>query len=98
MSSSTQRSPREPPPRPISRNPFLDSPPTTNQTLSPEEMAFPRTSPTTQVPALTGNAADLFVRLLQHMNTLPLLVLNGHEVLWIEAYMLWGNSTETRST
>ncbi|THV48404.1 hypothetical protein BGAL_0250g00030 [Botrytis galanthina] len=58
MPSSTQRSPREPPPRPLSRNPFLDSS-TTNQTSS-DTMAFSRTSPTAPGPALTGNAADLF--------------------------------------
>ncbi|TEY74675.1 hypothetical protein BOTCAL_0071g00090 [Botryotinia calthae] len=58
MPSSTQRSPREPPPRPLSRNPFLDSP-ATNQT-STDTMAFSRTSPTSSGPALTGNAADLF--------------------------------------
>ncbi|TGO39354.1 hypothetical protein BHYA_0055g00060 [Botrytis hyacinthi] len=58
MPSSTQRSPREPPPRPLSRNPFLDSS-TTNQTSS-DTMAFSRTSPTSPGPALSGNAADLF--------------------------------------
>ncbi|KAB8294921.1 hypothetical protein EYC80_006878 [Monilinia laxa] len=53
MPSSTQRSPREPPPRPLSRNPFLDSPPNTNQTSS-DKMAYSST------PVLTGNAAELF--------------------------------------
>ncbi|APA11876.1 hypothetical protein sscle_08g066460 [Sclerotinia sclerotiorum 1980 UF-70] len=59
MSSSTQRAHREPPPRPLSRNPFLDSP-ATNQTSSPDKMAFSRTSPSSSGPALTGHAADLF--------------------------------------
>ncbi|KAI9641907.1 hypothetical protein NHQ30_009775 [Ciborinia camelliae] len=53
--SSTQRSSREPPPRPVSRNPFLDSS-TTNQT-SPDKMSF---SPISPGSSLTGNAADLF--------------------------------------
>ncbi|PQE24447.1 Pal1 cell morphology protein [Rutstroemia sp. NJR-2017a BBW] len=59
MSSSTQRSPQDPPPRPTSRNPFLDSS-TTTMAASSVNTAFPRTSPTASGPALTGNAAELF--------------------------------------
>ncbi|KAM3078708.1 hypothetical protein ACMFMG_006574 [Clarireedia jacksonii] len=59
MSSSTQRSPQDPPPRPTSRNPFLDSPVTTTA-APPANMAFARKSPTASGPALTGNAAELF--------------------------------------
>ncbi|KAF7898480.1 hypothetical protein EAF00_004926 [Botryotinia globosa] len=78
MPSSTQRSPREPPPRPLSRNPFLDSP-TTNQ-KAPDAMAFSRTSPISPGPALTGNAADLFDELtigdkpIPNRNTKPGMV------------------------
>ncbi|ESZ94806.1 hypothetical protein SBOR_4825 [Sclerotinia borealis F-4128] len=71
MPSSTQRSPREPPPRPLSRNPFLDSSLITTQTTSPEKMTFSRTSPTSSGSALTGNAADLFDELTLGNKPIP---------------------------
>lgn len=66
--SNGQRSPLDAPPRPVSRNPFLDSsaeqlqPNTYSQRAlgSPDKMAFATDSQPR--PALTGNAADLFVR------------------------------------
>ncbi|QSZ36550.1 hypothetical protein DSL72_006430 [Monilinia vaccinii-corymbosi] len=57
MPPATQRSPREPPPRPLSRNPFLDAP-IANQTSSPDTTAISRATPSG--PVLAGNAADLF--------------------------------------
>ncbi|KAL5317457.1 hypothetical protein ACEPPN_014552 [Leptodophora sp. 'Broadleaf-Isolate-01'] len=64
--SNGQRSPLDAPPRPVSRNPFLDSsaeqlqPNTYSQRAlgSPDKMAFATDSQPR--PALTGNAADLF--------------------------------------
>ncbi|KAH7336214.1 Pal1 cell morphology protein-like protein [Rhexocercosporidium sp. MPI-PUGE-AT-0058] len=64
--SNGQRSPQHPPPRPVSRNPFLDSSSEqlqantySQQALgSPDKMAFAADSQPR--PALTGNAADLF--------------------------------------
>lgn len=60
-----QRSPFDPlPPRPVSRNPFLDASATEDifaqRVHSPDKMAFP-TSAAPQRAALTGNAAELFV-------------------------------------
>lgn len=57
--SQGQLSPLEPPPRPVSRNPFLDaSADTRPRRLSPDKMSFSQNSK----PGLTGSAAELFVR------------------------------------
>jgi hypothetical protein len=61
----------DPPPRPQSRNPFLDTSATDQPLItSPDKMSF---SPDTTAPrpALTGNAAELFVR--HPSSTLPRL-------------------------
>jgi hypothetical protein len=63
--SDGQRSPFDPPPRPVSRNPFLDASSTATfqqpRVGSPEKMSF-ATDSSAPRPALTGNAAELFVR------------------------------------
>lgn len=61
--SDGQRSPFDPPPRPVSRNPFLDAPSAFPQppVVSPDKMSFAAESSAPR-PALTGNAAELFVR------------------------------------
>jgi hypothetical protein len=63
--SDGQRSPFDPPPRPISRNPFLDMSSTITfpqpPVGSPDKMSFP-TDASAPRPVLTGNAAELFVR------------------------------------
>jgi hypothetical protein len=63
--SDGQRSPFDPPPRPVSRNPFLDASSTVTfqqpRVGSPEKMSF-ATDSSAPRPALTGNAAELFVR------------------------------------
>ncbi|RDL41078.1 Uncharacterized protein BP5553_01057 [Venustampulla echinocandica] len=58
--STSPLSPFAPPPRPVSRNPFLDASPTNIPPVvgSPDKMS-PRTT-TAPKPALTGNAAELF--------------------------------------
>jgi hypothetical protein len=60
--SDGQRSPFDPPPRPVSRNPFLDASSTTTfpqpPVGSPDKMSFA----TDSTAPLTGNAAELFVR------------------------------------
>ncbi|TVY57484.1 Protein PAL1 [Lachnellula suecica] len=61
-SSNGPPSPFDAPPRPVSRNPFLDASSTNNysqQTVgSPDKMSFAKE--TAPKPTLTGNAADLF--------------------------------------
>ena len=52
---SGQLSPREPPPRPVSRNPFLDDAGAVKESLQ----RIP--SPASKPMALTGSAAELFV-------------------------------------
>lgn len=62
--SDGQRSPFDPPPRPVSRNPFLDASSTNTVPQpvgSPDKMSF-ATDSSAPRPALTGNAAELFVR------------------------------------
>ncbi|TVY33139.1 Protein PAL1 [Lachnellula occidentalis] len=59
--SAGQTSPFEAPPRPLSRNPFLDIAPNNDPRPfggSPDKMAFSQETATR--PGLTGNAADLF--------------------------------------
>lgn len=55
--ASGQLSPMEPPPRPLSRNPFLDDAGTVKESLQ----RLP--SPSTKPAPLTGSAAELFVRI-----------------------------------
>ncbi|TVY14204.1 Protein PAL1, partial [Lachnellula arida] len=60
--SNGHTSPFEAPPRPVSRNPFLDTSANNDPKPfggSPDMMAFPQNETATR-PALTGNAADLF--------------------------------------
>ncbi|RDW80184.1 hypothetical protein BP6252_04822 [Coleophoma cylindrospora] len=63
-STSNQRSPLEAPPRPVSRNPFLDATPVNQLPQStfgsPDKMAFGTDTKEPPRSALTGNAADLF--------------------------------------
>lgn len=61
-SPSGQPSPLDPP-RPVSRNPFLDGTSTNTKSSqrSPDKMSFASDAMAPR-PALTGNAADLFVR------------------------------------
>jgi hypothetical protein len=54
--SAGQLSPMEPPPRPLSRNPFLDDAGTVKESLQ----RIP--SPAAKAAPLTGSAAELFVR------------------------------------
>lgn len=68
--AATQYSPSEAPPRPVSRNPFLDTSSSANTNSFPIQhsqipspaMGFPAAANAMPSPALTGNAADLFVR------------------------------------
>lgn len=55
--ASGQLSPMEPPPRPLSRNPFLDDAGTVKESL--QRLPSPSSNPA----PLTGSAAELFVRL-----------------------------------
>lgn len=57
--ASGQLSPMEPPPRPLSRNPFLDDAGTVKESLQ----RLP--SPAAKPAPLTGSAAELFVRILR---------------------------------
>lgn len=61
--SDGQRSPFDPPPRPQSRNPFLDTSSIQDifgqPSQSPDIMAFPASTASSR-PVLTGNAAELF--------------------------------------
>jgi hypothetical protein len=63
--SDGQLSPFDPPPRPVSRNPFLDASSTNTVPKplagSPDKMSL-ATESSGPKPALTGNAAELFVR------------------------------------
>ena len=58
-------SPFDPPQRPVSRNPFLDAPPTNSYPQPPvgsaDKMPF-AVDTKAPTPALTGSAAELFVR------------------------------------
>ena len=75
--SEGQRSPFDAPPRPASRNPFLDASSTKSfpqpPVGSPDKMSFAAESSAPR-PALTGNAAELFVRhsILSTETLLPL--------------------------
>jgi len=53
-------SPREPPPRPVSRNPFLEPSNTQTSLASPDKMSFSPDATAPPRPVLSGNAADLF--------------------------------------
>jgi hypothetical protein len=60
--SNAPRSPFDPPPRPVSRNPFLDASPSN---IPPPIASLDRMSSSADAaprPKLTGNAAELFVR------------------------------------
>jgi len=73
-SLSSQPSPLDPP-RPVSRNPFLDTSSTNVNNAaqpSPDKMSFASDAKAPR-PALTGNAADLFVR---HFNLILELTLS----------------------
>lgn len=61
FSNHSAPSPLDPPPRPVSRNPFLDPAAKTNSFLqSPDKLVFGMDSKEPRRPALTGNAAELF--------------------------------------
>lgn len=75
LSASGQLSPAPPSPaaRPISTNPFLDSSSITlhQPVVSPDKMSFSPDATAPPRPALTGNAADLFVRQINPFPTRP---------------------------
>lgn len=82
--SNGQLSPLEAPPRPVSRNPFLDASVQSQQPdsfasraqRSPDKMSFAPTAVAQPSTALSGNAADLFVRhSFQALNFDPLVAL-----------------------
>ena len=78
--SSGLNSPLDPPPRPVSRNPFLDASPTNIPPPigSPDKMSFATDATTAPRPALTGNAAELFVsHLILERKQAP-IISNGH--------------------
>lgn len=80
--SSNHNSPLDPPPRPVSRNPFLDASPTNIPAplVSPEKMSFGTDATAAPRSALTGNAAELFVcRLILDCKRFPIISIWDHE-------------------